>query len=81
MHKDILEGGKGHDMKSLLGLGETLKIGQDIFENIDKVWLRFLYMILPFSYVVTCFFVCVQTYQFITLKTSVLGMYVFVYVL
>lgn len=37
MHKDILEGGKGHDMKSLLGLGETLKIGQDIFENIDKV--------------------------------------------
>lgn len=36
-HKDILEGGKSHDIKSLLGLGETLKVGEEIFENIDKV--------------------------------------------
>ncbi|KAK7256532.1 hypothetical protein RIF29_29985 [Crotalaria pallida] len=37
VHKDIVEGGKNHDMKSLLGLGKTLKIGEEIFEGIDKV--------------------------------------------
>ncbi|KAJ1428325.1 YqgF/RNase H-like domain superfamily [Sesbania bispinosa] len=37
VHKDILEGGKGHDLKSLYGLGKTLKVGDEIFEDIDKV--------------------------------------------
>ncbi|KAK7322540.1 hypothetical protein VNO77_25925 [Canavalia gladiata] len=36
-HKDIVEGGKSHNIKSLLGLGETLKVGEEIFEDIDKV--------------------------------------------
>jgi transcription elongation factor SPT6 len=37
VHKDILEGEKSHDMNSLAELGRTLKIGEEIFENIDKV--------------------------------------------
>lgn len=37
MHKDILEGGKSHEMKSLVELGKTLKVGDEIFENIDEV--------------------------------------------
>ncbi|XP_061357289.1 transcription elongation factor SPT6 homolog [Gastrolobium bilobum] len=34
VHKDIVEGRKSHD---LLRLGKTLKVGDEIFEDIDKV--------------------------------------------
>ncbi|KAL5078321.1 hypothetical protein RYX36_017305 [Vicia faba] len=37
VHKDILEGGKSDDMDSLVELGRTLKVGEEIFESIDKV--------------------------------------------
>lgn len=37
-HKDIIEGGKDHkDIKSLVGIGKTLKIGEDTFEDLDEV--------------------------------------------
>ncbi|XP_024981876.1 transcription elongation factor SPT6 homolog [Cynara cardunculus var. scolymus] len=39
-HKDILEGGKDHtDITSLLHLGKTLKIGEDVFTDLDEVSL------------------------------------------
>ncbi|XP_050882451.1 transcription elongation factor SPT6 homolog isoform X9 [Lathyrus oleraceus] len=37
VHKDILEGEKSDDMNSLVELGRTLKVGDEIFESIDKV--------------------------------------------
>lgn len=37
VHKDIVEYGKTPDMKSMLGLGKKLKIGEEIFDDIDKV--------------------------------------------
>lgn len=37
-HKDIIEGGKDHkDIQSLVGIGKTLKIGEDTFEDLDEV--------------------------------------------
>ncbi|XP_028790109.1 transcription elongation factor SPT6 homolog isoform X2 [Neltuma alba] len=42
VHKDIVEGGKTLDMKSMLALGKTLKIGEEIFEDMDKVMERFV---------------------------------------
>lgn len=39
-HKDILEGEKDHkDISSLLHLGKTLKIGDDVFADLDAVSL------------------------------------------
>lgn len=37
VHKDIVEGGKGSKLKTLAELGETLKIGEETFENINQV--------------------------------------------
>ncbi|XP_047166736.1 transcription elongation factor SPT6-like [Vigna umbellata] len=37
VHKDIVEGGKGNKLKNLAELGETLKIGEETFENINQV--------------------------------------------
>ncbi|KAL2337306.1 hypothetical protein Fmac_011752 [Flemingia macrophylla] len=37
VHKDIVESGKSHSIKNLLGLGNTLKVGEETFENIDQV--------------------------------------------
>jgi len=37
VHKDIVEGGKGSKLKNLAELGETLKIGEETFENINQV--------------------------------------------
>ncbi|KAI3782695.1 hypothetical protein L2E82_12749 [Cichorium intybus] len=37
-HKDIIEGGKDHkDITSILRLGKTLKIGEDVFEDVDEL--------------------------------------------
>ncbi|XVF24560.1 hypothetical protein REPUB_Repub13aG0138700 [Reevesia pubescens] len=42
-HKDIVEGGKEHkDITSLLRIGKTLKIGEDIFEDLDEVMDRYV---------------------------------------
>ncbi|CAI9099411.1 OLC1v1036228C1 [Oldenlandia corymbosa var. corymbosa] len=42
-HKDIIEGGKEHkDITSLLRIGKTLKIGEDIFEDLDEVMDRYV---------------------------------------
>uniref|UniRef100_A0A7N0ZV00 Transcription elongation factor spt6 n=1 Tax=Kalanchoe fedtschenkoi TaxID=63787 RepID=A0A7N0ZV00_KALFE len=42
-HKDIVEGGKEHrDITSLLGIGKTLKIGEDTFEDLDELWDRYV---------------------------------------
>ncbi|KAK9725955.1 hypothetical protein RND81_05G180000 [Saponaria officinalis] len=42
-HKDIIEGGKDHkDITSLLRIGKTLKIGEDIFEDLDEVMDRYI---------------------------------------
>ena len=39
-HKDIIEGGKENkDITSMLRLGKTLKIGEDVFEDLDEVSL------------------------------------------
>nr|GFA73385.1 transcription elongation factor SPT6 homolog [Tanacetum cinerariifolium] len=41
-HKDILECGKDHtDISSLLRLGKTLKIGDDVFADLDEVIARY----------------------------------------
>lgn len=37
VRKDIVEGGKSLDKKSMLALGKTLKIGEEVFEDLDKV--------------------------------------------
>lgn len=37
VHKDVVEGGKSHDMNRLVELGSTLKVGEEIFDNLDKV--------------------------------------------
>ncbi|KAI3700269.1 hypothetical protein L2E82_44891 [Cichorium intybus] len=42
-HKDIIEGGKENkDIPSMLGLGKTLKIGEDVFEDLDEVMDRYV---------------------------------------
>ncbi|KAJ4828346.1 Transcription elongation factor spt6, partial [Turnera subulata] len=42
-HKDIVEGGKEHkDITSLLRIGKTLKIGEDVFEDLDEVMDRYV---------------------------------------
>ncbi|CAI9117820.1 OLC1v1019305C1 [Oldenlandia corymbosa var. corymbosa] len=42
-HKDITEGGKEHkDITSLLRIAKTLKIGEDIFEDLDEVMDRYV---------------------------------------
>lgn len=42
-HKDIIEGGKDHkDIKSLVGIGKALKIGEDTFEDLDEVVDRYI---------------------------------------
>ncbi|KAL8254572.1 hypothetical protein R6Q59_032793 [Mikania micrantha] len=42
-HKDIIEGGKENkDITSMLRLGKTLKIGDDIFEDLDEVMDRYV---------------------------------------
>ncbi|KAL3533413.1 hypothetical protein ACH5RR_006934 [Cinchona calisaya] len=42
-HKDIIEGGKEHkDITSLLRIGKTLKIGEDMFEDLDEVMDRYV---------------------------------------
>ncbi|TKY49791.1 Transcription elongation factor SPT6 [Spatholobus suberectus] len=42
VHKDIAEGGKSHNIKNLLGLGETLKVGEETFEDINQVIERYV---------------------------------------
>jgi len=78
VHKDIVEGGKSHDMNRLVELGSSLKVGEEIFENIDKVSvfnsdIRWLY---PLDVSVFCMVLhCLGSYnQFITLEISFLGM-------
>lgn len=73
-----MEGGKSHDMNRLVELGSTLKVGDEIFENIDKVSvfnsdIRWLY---PLDVSVFCMVLhCLGSYnQFITLEISFLGM-------
>ncbi|GAB4839170.1 Transcription elongation factor spt6, partial [Ancistrocladus abbreviatus] len=42
-HKDISEGGKEHkDITSLLRIGKILKIGDDVFEDLDEVMDRYV---------------------------------------
>ncbi|KAM0026592.1 putative tex-like protein, HTH domain superfamily [Helianthus debilis subsp. tardiflorus] len=42
-HKDIIEGGKENkDITSMLRLGKTLKIGDDVFEDLDEVMDRYV---------------------------------------
>ncbi|CAH1432120.1 unnamed protein product [Lactuca virosa] len=42
-HKDIIEGGKENkDITSMLRLGKTLKIGEDVFEDLDEVMDRYV---------------------------------------
>nr|XP_043620517.1 transcription elongation factor SPT6 homolog [Erigeron canadensis] len=42
-HKDIIEGGKENkDFTSVLCLGKTLKIGEDVFEDLDEVMDRYV---------------------------------------
>ncbi|CAL1390765.1 unnamed protein product [Linum trigynum] len=42
-HKDIVEGGKEvKDITSLLRIGKTLKIGEDMFEDLDEVIDRYV---------------------------------------
>ncbi|XP_076912331.1 transcription elongation factor SPT6 homolog [Bidens hawaiensis] len=42
-HKDIIEGGKENkDFTSILRLGKTLKIGDDVFEDLDEVIDRYV---------------------------------------
>lgn len=38
VHKDIIEDGKNlKDISSMLDLGKTLKIGDDIYKDLDEV--------------------------------------------
>jgi len=69
-----VEGGKSHDMNRLVELGSTLKVGEEIFENIDKVSvlnsdIRWLY---PLDVSVFCMALhCLGSYnQFIILEIS-----------
>ncbi|XP_071726700.1 transcription elongation factor SPT6 homolog isoform X2 [Rutidosis leptorrhynchoides] len=42
-HKDIIEGGKENkDITSMLRIGKTLKIGDDVFEDLDEVMDRYV---------------------------------------
>lgn len=42
-HKDIIEGGKENmDFTSMSRLGKTLKIGEDVFEDLDEVMDRYV---------------------------------------
>ncbi|KAL4571782.1 hypothetical protein LXL04_018547 [Taraxacum kok-saghyz] len=42
-HKDIIEGGKENkDITSMLRIGKTLKIGEDVFEDLDEVMDRYV---------------------------------------
>ncbi|KAI3742191.1 hypothetical protein L1987_59871 [Smallanthus sonchifolius] len=42
-HKDIIEGGKENkDITSMLRLGKTLKIGDDVFEDLDELMDRYV---------------------------------------
>ncbi|KAI3694464.1 hypothetical protein L1987_77429 [Smallanthus sonchifolius] len=42
-HKDIIEGGKENkDITSMLRLGKTLKLGEDVFEDLDEVMDRYV---------------------------------------
>ncbi|KAH7314514.1 hypothetical protein KP509_21G005900 [Ceratopteris richardii] len=42
-HIDVLEGGKdSKDFTSFLSLGKTLKIGEDVFEDLDEVIARYV---------------------------------------
>jgi hypothetical protein len=82
MFTDILEGEKSHDMNSLAELGRTLKIGEEIFENIDKVSIlnsniRWLY---PLDVSIFCMVLNrLGSYnQFITLEISFIGICVYV---
>lgn len=42
-HKDIAEGGKeNNDITSLLRIGRTLKIGDETYEDLDEVTLKYV---------------------------------------
>ncbi|XP_076921812.1 transcription elongation factor SPT6 homolog isoform X1 [Bidens hawaiensis] len=42
-HKDIIEGGKENmDITSMSRIGKTLKIGDDVFEDLDEVMYRYV---------------------------------------
>jgi len=72
VHKDIVEGGKGSDFKKLAELGETLKIGEETFEDINQVSILnsdfrcISEASIPPYPIYVLFVPCVQTYQFIT---------------